>query len=110
MKLFLHEGTCPYCHSPIQLGKLRKVPFSGALKWHQFTPRPRQACPHCGGLVRNSMLDSQWLYLPFAMVLVLVGSLLAGVKLPWLAQLAVMLLAIAGVHMALRSGRFETDE
>ena len=56
------------------------------------------------------MLDSQWLYLPFAMVLVLVGSLFAGVKLPWLAQLAVMLLAIAGVHMALRSGRFETDE
>lgn len=110
MKFLPQEGKCPHCHAAIQIKDLRKIPFSGSIKWYEFTPGPKQACPHCNRLVRHSMVNSKWLYLPFLVLLSIIGSIPFGIRPSFLAQLIAILVAITGIHMAMRSGKFEPDE
>ncbi|SDS16368.1 hypothetical protein [Pseudomonas oryzae] len=56
------------------------------------------------------MADSKWLCLPFAMLFMVIGCIFLEVKLSFLAQLSAIAFCAVGVHMAMRSGRFVSDE
>ena len=110
MRIFPQEGECPHCHAVITIKKLRKIPFSGSLKWYELTPSPRQACPECKRLVRHTMTDSKWLYLPFIMISIVIGCILLGAKPSVTAQILIILISVMGVHLAMRQGKFVSDE
>ena len=56
---------CPYCGKSINIRKLRKIPYSAPLRWYQFTPAPKTACPECGGFVKFTAEDSKILLVGF---------------------------------------------
>ena len=64
-KRILPTTPCPYCHSQLSLRDLIRVPFTGVLRWYQFTPGPDLACPKCGGFVEASANHSPLLLLVF---------------------------------------------
>lgn len=73
----LHR-PCPSCAAPLAPGQLRKLPHTGALRWYQFTPAPKTACPHCGQVLLASAANSRWLWVVFLpIVLTLLLTLIA---------------------------------
>lgn len=104
------EGVCPHCHATIRLRDMKRIPYSGRLKWYEFTPAPKTACPQCGGLVRHSGAQSRWLLLPFMAIIIILLSLAAGVRLSFLAQLVLMLVSLGGIYQAIRSGSLQPQE
>lgn len=110
MKLLSQEGKCPHCHSVIHIRKLRKIPFSGSLKWYEFTPSPKQACPECSHFIKHTMAGSKWLYLPFIMISIVIGGIFFEARLSFLEQFAIIIISAIGVHLAMQSGEFLSDE
>lgn len=56
------------------------------------------------------MTDSKWLYLPFIMISIVIGCILFGAKPSVTAQILIILISVMGVHLAMRQGKFVSDE
>jgi predicted RNA-binding Zn-ribbon protein involved in translation (DUF1610 family) len=79
---------CPYCGKSIDIRRLRKIPRSAPLRWYQFTPAARTACPECGGFVKSTAADSPTLALTFlALLIVLLASIFVPEVRGWVAIL-----------------------
>lgn len=77
---------CPHCGKPIDTRRLRRIPFSGSLRWYQFTPGSKVACPECGGLVKSTAANSPILLLGFgALIFTVLAYALFPVVRSWVA-------------------------
>lgn len=77
---------CPHCGKSIDTRRLRRIPFSGSLRWYQFTPGSQAACPECGGLVKSTAANSPILLLGFgALILAALACALFPVVRSWVA-------------------------
>ena len=108
MRIAALNPSCPHCSKQVLRGTLRSIPFKGKLKWYQFTPSPRTACPHCGGIVTSSLANSPWLWL--IMVSFVPGFLVLFVPaLSFLAhgwwQFFIFLLPAIGMFFAVKANR-----
>lgn len=108
--IFPSEGLCPCCQSRFRLHDLKRVPFAGRLRWYEFTPAPRLACPACERMLVSSVASSRWLYLPFLICCACILVLLFGLKLPFYVAVAAAAIAVFGVFMAARHAVFSPDE
>jgi hypothetical protein len=76
---------CPHCEKSIDTRRLRKIAFSGSLRWYQFTPGALAACPECGGLVKSTVANSPILLFGFgALILVGLAAALFPVVRSWM--------------------------
>jgi hypothetical protein len=60
------KKECPHCRCLVPIEGLSKIPYSGHLRWYEFTPRPKFACPKCGGIVVQSVWNSALLVVAVA--------------------------------------------
>jgi len=108
MRIAALNPKCPHCSKQVLHGTLRSISFEGGLKWYQFTPSPRTACPHCGGLVVSSLANSPWLWLliaSFALAFaVLIVPALSFLTHGWW-QLLVFSPAAVGMFFAVKANR-----
>lgn len=56
------------------------------------------------------MADSKWLYLPFIMISIVLGGIFFGSKPSLIEQLVIIIISVIGVHLAMQSGEFVSDE
>jgi endogenous inhibitor of DNA gyrase (YacG/DUF329 family) len=77
---------CPHCGKSIDTRRLRRIPFSGSLRWYQFTPGSQTACPECGGLVKSTAANSPILLVGFgALIFIALAYALFPVVRGWVA-------------------------
>jgi len=96
---------CPHCGESIDTRRLRKIPFSGSLRWYQFTPGSQAACPECGGLVKSTAANSPILLFGFgAPILVGLAAALFPMVRNWMAIIPGALYLLA--PLALLTGWF----
>lgn len=71
--------ACPHCGKSINIRRLRKIRYLAPLRWYQFTPAPKNACPECGGLVKSTAENSRILLIGYG---ALIAIALAAVFFP----------------------------
>lgn len=70
----MFKKSCPYCNELIDVGKLQKISGTEKLRWYQFTPAPRTACPKCKGFVKSTTDTSRLVLLVLAILSLVVFS------------------------------------
>ena len=100
---YINVKTCPCCLSLVKLHNLVKIPFRGKLKWYEFTPAPKLACPICKAKLRNTIGNSKWLFLPFIVLLVVIISLLLRFNIYLWLQFILLVLSSLGFLMAMKN-------
>lgn len=100
---YINVKKCPCCLNLVKLHELVKIPFQGKLKWYEFTPGPKLACPICKAKLKNTISNSKWLFLPFIALLIIIVSMLFRLNIHLWLQFILVVLSSLGFLMAMKN-------